>query len=128
MRRSQIVLVVLVAVPFAALDVALYLAGKFRVESVITFVAVFAVMIGIYWYRRIRGGKVEKDERTMKLASRAGSYSWMVSFFSVCFLSGLDTLGLLRLTGTQYLTIVMMIMTFSYFIVSFVVGRRGDVE
>ncbi len=128
MKRSTIVILVLVSVPFAALDVALYLAGKFRVEAVITFFAVFAVMMGAYWFRRIRGEKVEKDERTIRIAQRAGSFSWMISFYVAALLAGSDTLGLLRLSSAQSLTIILMVMSFSYLILIFVMNRKGDIE
>ena len=128
MKRSGVVIAVLVAIPFIILDVALFLAGKFQVQAVVTMIAVFAICIGIYWLRRIRGGKVEKDERTIKLARKAAHFSWLISFFIVAFLSGCDTLGVIHLTGAQCLTIVMMVMTFSYLILLFITNRRGDAE
>ena len=128
MKRNAIIVLVLVSVPFLVLDLALYLAGKFQVEAVVTMLAVFAVCVGIYWLRRIRGEKVEKDERTIKLHRKAAHYSWLISYVATAFLAGCDTLGAIHLTVAQCLTIVLMLMTFSYFILLFFVNRRGDAE
>ena len=127
MKRNAIITVTLLAIPFVVLDVGLFLAGKIQVEAAIVCIAVFAVIVGFYWLHKIKGEKVEKDERTLKLAWKAGSLSWQISFYVVCLLGGVDTLGLLHLTGQQYLVIVMMVMTFCYFIVTFIVNRKGDI-
>ncbi len=122
------VIVILMCLPFVALDVALLRTGKLQTQGIITCLVTFVLIIFIYWFLKIRGERIEKDERTIKLASRAGSYSFLISFYVVLLLMGSNTVGVLQLTGPQYLTIIMVVMSFSYLILTFVVGRRGDVE
>lgn len=56
------------------------------------------------------------------------AYSWLFSICVVALLSASDTLGILQLSGLQYLGIVTMLMTFSYLILQLVMNRKGDVE
>ncbi len=120
----------LLMIPMVILDVALFLNGKLQLETSITMLVTFAAIIIIYYFLVIRRGgqKVEKDERTIKLNSRAAVYSWQISIYVVCLLMGLDTLGLLRLTGLQYLGIVAMTLTYSYGILLIFISRKGDVQ
>jgi uncharacterized membrane protein len=129
MKPIKIVFILL-TIPLLVLDVALFLNGKIQVKAAVAMLATFAAIIILYYFLFLRRGgeKVEKDERTIKLNSRASVYSWLITIYVVVLLMGLDTLGLLRLTGVQDLTIVAMTMSFSYLILLFFISRKGDIE
>ena len=125
-RRSLIIVPFLV--PLLGLDVALIVTGKLTATSLLPTLGAFVVFFLLYWYFTLRGEPAEKDERTIKLARTAATYSWLFSIYIVVLLSGSDSLGLLSLSGSQYLFIVMMTMVLSNFVVHLVLSRRGDVE
>jgi uncharacterized membrane protein len=127
MNRTTLIYILL-CVPLVVLDAALFLTGKIPVYAAFAGLGTFAVFIFVFWFRRLGGQKVEKDERTIRLSRKAATFSWQISVYVVALLIGSDTLGLLRLTGLQYLGIVMMVMTYSYLILHFVMNRKGDVE
>jgi len=127
MKRSSLILIP-IALPILAIDVALFLSGGLVSISILATMVTFAAVVIVFWLLRMRGRKVEKDERTIALARKALAYSWMVSVYAVTLLIGSDSLGVLRLSGLQYLGIVMMVMTFSYLILSVILSRRGNVE
>jgi hypothetical protein len=126
MNKKNLILIPIV-IPFIALDVAIFSKGKFQVETFVAYTIAFAVFIGVFYLFNRRGGqKVEKDERTIMLHRTALSYSWMITFFVIAFLSGCSYLELFSLTVAQAFTIVLMLMTFSYFILILVVSRKGQ--
>ena len=127
MKRGNLVLIPL-SLPVIAIDVALFSTSKLSLVSVLSTLATFAVFVFMYWLLTFRGQRLEKDERTIKLTRKALAYSWFLSIYVVVLLAGSDTLGLLRLSGLQYLGIVMIVMTFSYLILYVVMNGRGDVE
>jgi hypothetical protein len=127
MKRRSLILVPFL-VPLLGLDVALIVTGKLTATSLLPTLGAFGVVFLLYWYFMLRGEPAEKDERTIKLARTAATYSWLFSIYVVVLLSGSDSLGLLSLSGSQYLFIVMMTMVLSNFVVHLVLSRRGDVE
>jgi len=114
-------------VPLIAFDIALIATGKLTAISLLSSLATFAVIAFLFWFFKYRGQRVASDERTVQLARKAMAYSWLFSIYVVVLLSASDTLGLLSLTGLQYLGIVMQTMAFSYLILQLVIGRRGDI-
>ena len=127
MKRGTLIFIPF-AIPLIALDVALIATGKLTAVSLLSSVATFAVIVFLYWFFNHRGRRVGTDERTVKVARKAMAYSWLFSIYVVCLLSASDTLGLLRLSGLQYLGIVVQTMAFSYLILHLVMSRKGDVE
>jgi hypothetical protein len=127
MKRKSLILVPFL-VPLVGLDVALILTGKLTAAGLLPSLGAFAVVFFLFWYFILRGEPVEKDERTIKLARTAATYSWLFSIYVVVLLSGSDSLGLFQLSGSQYLYIVMMTMVLSNLVVHLVLRRRGDVE
>ena len=126
MKRKYLVLIPFL-LPLVGLDVALIVTGTLTPSSLLSSLAAFVVVIFLFWFFMLRGEPVEKDERTIKLARTAATYSWLFSIYVVVLLSGSDSLGLLRLSGSQYLFIVMMTMVLSNLVVHLVLSRRGDV-
>ena len=126
MKRKYLILVPFL-VPLVGLDVALILTGKLTPASLLPSLGAFVVVFFLFWFFTLRGEPVENDERTIKLARTAATYSWLFSIYVVILLMGSDTLGLLRLSGSQYLFIVMMTMVLSNLVVHLVLRRRGDV-
>ena len=127
MNRNNLVLIPL-AIPFLIVDVALVVRSAVPMQTALTCLGVFAAVIFLFWFFRIRGQGIEKDKRTIRLSRKALAYSWMVTLYVVALLMGSDTLGLIRLSGVQCLTVVLMVMTLSYFVMSLVVNRKGDAE
>jgi hypothetical protein len=127
MKRSNLILVPF-AIPMIGLDVALVITGKLTPVGLISTLGAFAAVVFVYWFFNLRGQRVEKDERTIRLARKAMAYSWLFTIYLVVLLSASDSLGLLRLSGLQYLGIVTMVMTFSYLILHLAMNRKGDVE
>lgn len=127
MKRSSLVLVPFL-LPLIALDVALVATGKLTLVSLVSSLVAFVLVFGAFWFFTLRGEPVAKDERTIRLARQAMAYSWLFSIYVVVLLTASDTLGLLGLSGLQYLGIVTMVMTFSYLILQLVMNRKGDVE
>ena len=127
MKRSNLILIPF-AIPLIGLDLALVLAGRLSLVSLLSTIGVFIFVVFIYWFYSLRGRRVEKDERTIRLTRKAMAYSWLFSIYVVVLLSASDSLGLLGLSGLQYLGIVIMVMTLSYLILQLVMNRKGDVE
>ena len=127
MKRSNLILVPFL-IPLIALDVALVVTGKLTPVSLLSSLGTFAVIVFMFWFFTLRGQRVKTDERTIRLARKAMAYSWLFSIYVVVLLSGSDSLGLLRLSGLQYLGIVVQTMAFSYLILHLVMSRRGGVE
>ena len=127
MKRGNVVIFVL-SVPVVAIDVALFVTGRVALVTLVSTLAAFTVVVSLYWFLTLRGQRVEKDERTIRLNRKALAYSWLLSIYAVILLIGSDSLGLLRLSGLQYLGIVVMVMTFSYLILYVVMIGRGSVE
>ena len=127
MKRSNLILVPFL-IPLIALDVALVVTGKLTPVSLLSSLGTFAVIVFMFWFFTLRGQRVKTDERTIRLARTAMAYSWLFSIYVVVLLSGSDSLGLLRLSGLQYLGIVVQTMAFSYLILHLVMSRRGGVE
>ncbi len=95
MKRSSLILIP-IALPILAIDVALFLSDGLASVSIMATLATFAAVVVVFWLLRMRGRKVEKDERTIALARKALAYSWMVSVYAVTLLIGSDSLGVLR--------------------------------
>lgn len=127
MKRGNVVVLVL-SIPVVAIDVALFVAGKVAVMTLVSTLVAFAVFVFVYWFLALRGQRVEKDERTIRLNRKALAYSWLLSIYAVILLIGSDSLGLLRLSGLQYLGLVIIVMTFSYLILYVVMIGRGSME
>jgi len=127
MKRGNVVILVL-CIPVVAIDVALFVTGRVALVTLVSTLAAFTVVVSLYWFLTLRGQRVEKDERTIRLNRKALAYSWLLSIYAVILLIGSDSLGLLRLSGLQYLGIVVMVMTFSYLILYVVMIGRGSVE
>ena len=127
MKRSNLVLVPFL-LPLIALNAALVATGRLTPVSLVSSLLAFVLVFVVFWFITLRGEPVERDERTIRLARKAMAYSWLFSIYVVALLSASDTLGILQLSGLQYLGIVTMVMTFSYLILQLVMNRKGDVE
>lgn len=127
MKRGSLALIPFL-LPLIALDVALVTTGKLTLVSLVSSIVAFVLVFVVFWFLTLRGEPVEKDERTIRLARKAMAYSWLFSIYVVVLLTAFNTLGLLQLSGLQYLGIVTMVMTFSYLILQLVMNRKGDVE
>ena len=127
MKRGNVVIFVL-SIPVVAIDVALFVTGRVAFVTLVSTLAAFTIFVFVYWFLALRGQRVEKDERTIRLNRKALAYSWLLSIYVVILLIGSDSLGFLRLSGLQYLGIVVMVMTFSYLILYVVMTGRGSVE
>jgi hypothetical protein len=128
MNKKRLVFILLL-VPILVLDAALFAKGKIPAEAALIGLAVLLViMVGFLLFNRRGGERVEKDERTMKLYSKAAQYSWLLTIYVVALLMGCDTLGFLRLAGVQALGLVAMVMSFSFLILGFAFRRKGDLE
>ena len=125
-RRSWVLIPFLI--PLLALNVGLVLAGKLVTEALIPSLVTFVLVLLAYWFLALRGEPVQKDERTIRLTRAAGMYSWLFTMYIVVLLTGTHTLGLIQLSGLQYLGIVLMVMTFSFLVLQIILNRMPDSE
>jgi len=127
MKRTHVIFG-LFLLPLVAADVALVATGNLTPVTLVPTLAMFGVVMFLFWFFNYRGQRIGGDERTVKLARTALSYSWMFSIYVVILLSASDTLGLLHLSGQQYLVIIIMTMSFSFLLLHVLLGRKGDIE
>lgn len=127
MKRSNLALIPFL-LPLVALDVALVATGKLTPVSLISSLIAFVLVFVAYWYFTLREEPVAKDERTIRLARKAMAYSWLFSVYVVVLLTATNTLGILQLSGLQYLGIITMVMTFSYLALQLHMSRQVDAE
>jgi hypothetical protein len=127
-QRNTLIAIVLM-LPIIAGDLGLYFSGKLPlVQVVIPFVLSFSILIFIWFVIKRRDGqKVEADERSIKIAGRAFTYSWLITlYFLVLFILN-EQLGILQISASSYLGYLMMAMVFSNLIFRAVLNRKGDV-
>jgi hypothetical protein len=123
-----------ICIPLVALEIygfvhAKKLDAQSLLVTLVIFSLVFCLVFGIFIFLQKRGGeKVEKDERTIRIENRALSYSWILSFLSVSAFGYLEYIEVLRLSASQVLFYVMMIMVLSSFAARIILKRKGDVD
>jgi hypothetical protein len=125
MKRAHIVLLIAV-IPLGVLGVLVFAASKQQPITLVTMFVTFTAVIFIFWFFRIRGKKIQTDERTIRITRTAIMYSYYITLYVVAVLMSCDTLGWLRLTGVQALSIVIMVMSVSFLIFDAIMIRRGD--
>jgi uncharacterized membrane protein YfcA len=128
--RRMTVIAWIICIPLMALEIlGLYLSKKLDsrslIESLVVFILVFAVMALL---QRKGGEKIEKDERTIRLASRAQGYSWMITFLFTEAIMYLQYIEVIDLSSSQALSLVVMVMAFSFLGANFILKRKGDVD
>jgi hypothetical protein len=120
-----------ICIPLSVLEVyGLVRAKKMETQSLVwTFVTFTLVFVIFFFLIQRRGGeKVEKDERTMRIANRAMSYSWILSIFSVTAIMYFEEIEVLHMAVMQVLTVIAMIMSFSSIIIRAILSQKGDVD
>jgi uncharacterized membrane protein YfcA len=128
--KKRTILAWVICIPLVALEIYGFVhAKKLDTQSLIVTLAVFCLVFGIFIFLQKRGGeKVEKDERTIRIENRALSYSWIISFLSVSAFGYLEYIEVLRLSASQVLFYILMIMTLSSFAARIILKRKGDVD
>jgi hypothetical protein len=106
---------------------------KMDAQSLILTLAVYLLVLGaIVLTRRRRqsrgGNAVQKDERTIRLANRAASYSWMISILAISGLMYFEYLELLRLSAEQVLLCVLLVMLATFYGARAVLAKKGDID
>jgi len=129
-KRRNTILVIVLALPLFAGDIALIMRGTTPLAEIgLPFVLTFAVFIALYSIIRHKGGeKIEYDERSLRIEGRAFAYSWYLSFYAVTLLLLNDNLGLLKISSGQVLFLIIAVMLITFFINKYFLGRRGDLE
>jgi hypothetical protein len=128
-RRARNSLIVLVlAMPLFAVDLALVLEGKLSMaQAALPFVLIFAIVVALLYFLRKRDGqKVEKDERSVKIDGRAYACSWYLTLYAVLLFMANEELGLARMSTTQCLFLALAVLLSSFWLFRTVLGRRGD--
>lgn len=129
--KKSTIIVWIICIPLTALEInGLVWAKKLDSRSLVMTLVTFAlVFVAFFFLFQKRGGeKVEKDERTMRIANRALSYSWMISIMSVSAIMYLEYIEVLRLNVSQVLTIIVMIMAFSSLALRAILNKKGDID
>jgi hypothetical protein len=128
-KRASIVAWAVCAIVLPFEIYGLVAAKKLDAVSLVTTLGVFGLVFVAFALLRRRGGeKIEKDERTMRLESRALSYSWIVSYLCIAAIMYFDYIELIHPTAGQALTLVVLIMALSSFVARFLVNRKGDLS
>jgi hypothetical protein len=119
-----------ICIPVTALEIfGMVQAKKLDTQSLIVTLATFCLVFGVFIFLQRRGGeKLEKDERTIRIANRALSYSWIISILSVAAFMYLEYIEVLHLTASQVLFYIIMIMSFSSLIARAILNKKGDID
>jgi hypothetical protein len=120
-----------ICIPLSVLEVyGLVRAKKMETQSLVWTFVTFTLVFVIFFFliQRRAGEKVEKDERTMRIANRAMSYSWILSIFSVTAIMYFEEIEVLHMAVMQVLTVIAMIMSFSSIIIRAILSQKGDVD
>jgi hypothetical protein len=129
-KQRNSLIVVILSLPLFAGDIALVASGKLPlVEALIPCVLSFVVFF-VLWFvlRRRDGQKVEGDERSLKIEGRAFAYSWYLSLYALILFMANDSLGLVKLSASQCLFLILAVMLASFWIIKMALNRRGDLE
>ncbi len=92
----------------------------------VTTLLVFAAIMTGYFIMTKPGGRFPQDERIQKLWLRASNLSWGLTLYGVCILIFLDQIKVFSMTYQQLLAYLPMFMTYSMFIIRFILGRLGE--
>ncbi len=129
--KKSTIIAWIICIPLAVLEIyGLVSAKKMETQSLVWTLIAFGLVFCIFFFliQRRGGEKVEKDERTIRLANRAMSYSWLVSYFSIIALGYFSYIEVIRLSVPQVFSYIMMIMALSFFVARAIVNRKGDVD
>ncbi|MCD1294375.1 hypothetical protein CUJ83_05100 [Methanocella sp. CWC-04] len=116
----------------AALLLSILIKMYYPSADMIIFISLFnaGIMLIIFnvYYIFKNGETVDADERTKRISSTAMSYSWFITFISICILVWADYFGIISLTGMQALMIVMIMMSVLIIVFKWYFGMKGDFE
>jgi hypothetical protein len=126
--RKNTLIVLILAAPIAAADLALIAEGRLSlVRAALPFAITFAVVVGLlFFFRKRDGQKVEADERSVKIEGRAYAYSWYLTLYAALLLMANEELGLVEISTIQCLFLALAVLLASFWIFRAVLGRRGD--
>jgi hypothetical protein len=127
-KRRNTILVLILATPLVAADLALVLDGRLPLlQAGLPFVLIFALVVSFLFVLRKRDGqRIEGDERNAKIDGRAYAYSWYLTLYATLLLMANDQLGLVRMSTTQCLFLALAVLLASFWIFRTVLGRAGD--
>jgi len=110
-----------IAIPVFGINLAPAVAGTFY--SIAS--AIFAVGMVMYW-RMKKGQKVIRDERVNRVAQKASSWSWFLSYVLITILFWVQYLKLYALTVELVLGLMFYFMVFSYIICQWYLNRQPN--
>lgn len=126
-KNAKKMLLVKILIIVAMLGSMLYFRGSdsasISVASSIVIVVVLTTAI-----RWKKPDAYKKDERTLKLSSYAGTWSWYVSLLVITALFWTNYLGLLEWTVNDVLSVMFFTMIATIIGFRFYFMRKGDVE
>jgi len=126
-KNAKKMLLVKILIIFTMLGSMLYFRGANSASiSVASSIVAVAVITTIIRWKKPEAYK--KDERTVKLSSYAGTWSWYVSLLVVTALFWTNYLGLLEWGVNDILSIIFFTMTATILGFRFYFMRRGDVQ
>ena len=111
-----------IAIPLLGINLAPGIAATFY--SIAS--AIFAVGMITYW-RMKKGQKVIRDERVDRVAQKASSWSWFLSYVLITILFWVQYLNLYPLTVDIVLAAMFYFMIFSYIICQWYLNRQPNV-
>lgn len=129
--KKSTIIAWIICIPLTALEIyGLVRAKKMEPQSLVMTLVTFALVFVIFFFliQRRGGEKVEKDERTIRIANRAFTYSWVISYLCVSAFMYLEYIEVLHLSASQVLFYIMMIMVISSFLARAILSKKGDVE
>jgi hypothetical protein len=94
--------------------------------SFLTALGAVFIVIGIRMMKY--GDSAKGDERTRKIWAYSAAYSWWLTYVAIAALYLVDYLKIVELTVGSILGILLVTISLSQIIISWILSRKGDIQ